>query len=245
MFEHKKILIVDDEESARLYLAEIIQELYSEVELNLASTPNEALFILKSNKIDCVLLDVEMPGMTGLELIEKVRTFAGTIPIIFVSGYKRAEFIQKAMRFDAVDYLDKPVNPNELNAALLRAFNTTVQAVDVGLKNKDRFCIMTAVGEMFIDINELIYFETMKRYSIAYFSDGTNKLIRHNLESLEKILPESTFLRVSRQYIVNLSTIKFVSKNNKTITLKGFEKLVELNRVYPKVICELIEKHKI
>ena len=63
MFENKKILIVDDEEQARLYLANIVGELYPGLSIQLAATPADALFILKKEHIHTVLLDVELPGM--------------------------------------------------------------------------------------------------------------------------------------------------------------------------------------
>lgn len=55
-----------------------------------------------------------MPGMTGLDLVAEMQTSLKNVPVIFVSAYKRAEFIQRALRLNAVDYLDKPVDPTEL-----------------------------------------------------------------------------------------------------------------------------------
>jgi two-component system, LytTR family, response regulator len=247
MLDNKRLLIVDDEEQARLYLACIVKELHPEVELLMAASPNEALFILQNENVDCVLLDVEMPGMSGLEMLEKVRLYTEDKPVIFVSGYKRAEFIQSAMRLNALDYIDKPVNPKELNNALLKAFKIQGQKATIGKSSccKERFYLMTSVGEMFVNVNELIYFETLKRYSTAYFADGTQKVIRHNLEALMNMLPNNTFLRVSRQNIINIRSIKYISKSNKTITLQCSSGVVVLNRIYPNILNQLLEMHKI
>lgn len=247
MFEQKRVLIVDDEESARLYLAGFVKELFPEINLHLAATPNDALFILQNERIECVLLDVEMPGMSGLELLEKLRFYNKSLPIIFVSGFKKAEFIQKALRLDAIDYIDKPVNPIELKAAMIKAFTRLAQPTQSELINnhKSRFCLMTSVGEMFVSMEDLIYFESFKRYSIAYFADGSTKIVRNNLESLTQKLSTTQFLRVSRQYIVNVSVITFVSKSNKTVTIKVQEKLVVLTRIYPQILSQLIKTHRI
>lgn len=244
MFTNKKVLIVDDEEQARLYLASILSELHPELTIQLAATPNEALFLLKKECKDLVLLDVEMPGMTGLELVENIRKISNSTPVIFVSAYKRAEFIQQAMRLDAVDYIDKPVDPTELDNALLKAFQTNQDTVQSTKKQEqhNRFCLLTDSGEMFIEVSEIVYFETLKRYSLAYFADGSSKIIRDNLENLSKKLPNNSFLRVSRQHIVNIKSIKYISKSNKSITLQLCNLQIVLDKIYPNILVMLIAK---
>ena len=246
MIDDKKILIVDDEDSARLYLATIVSELYPKLSIQLAATPSEALFLLKNNCIDLVLLDVEMPGMTGLELVENIRNVSDSTPIIFVSAYKRAEFIQRAIRLNAVDYIDKPVDPAELNNALLKALQTNQNTVNNSKRSEhhnNRFCLLTDSGEMFIEDTEIVYFKTQKRYSLVFFADGTSKIVRDNLEGLSKKLPANSFLRVSRQHIVNIKSIKYVSKSNKSITLQSNNlQQVVLNKIYPTVLIILISK---
>ena len=246
MFDNKKVLIVDDEEKARLYLATIVSELHPKLSIQLAATPTEALFLLKNNCIDLVLLDVEMPGMTGLELVENIRKVSDSTQVIFVSAYKRAEFIQRAIRLNAVDYIDKPVDP-ELNNAMLKAFQTNLNTVHNNKRSEqhnNRFCLLTDSGEMFIEDNEIVYFKTQKRYSIVFFADGTSKIVRDNLEGLSKKLPANSFLRVSRQHIVNIKSIKYVSKSNKSITLQSnnLQQVVVLNKIYPTVLIVLISK---
>lgn len=245
MFDNKKVLIVDDEEKARLYLATIVSELHPKLSIQLAATPTEALFLLKNNCIDLVLLDVEMPGMTGLELVENIRKISNTPPVIFVSAYKRAEFIQRAIRLNAVDYIDKPVDPDELNNALLKAFQTnqnTVQSSKISEQQDNRFCLLTDSGEMFIEANEVVHFKTLKRYSLVYFADGSSKIVRDNLEGLSKKLPANSFLRVSRQHIINVKSIKYVSKSNKSITLQSYNMQIVLDKIYPTVLAILISR---
>jgi len=245
MFDNKKILIIDDEESARLYLATIVTELHPGLAIQLAATPSEALFLMKKGCIDLILLDVEMPGMTGLELVENIRKISNSTPVIFVSAYKRAEFIQRAIRLNAVDYIDKPVDPAELNNALLKAFKTNYNSIQNSKRSEqynDRFCLLTDSGEMFIEVNEIVYFKTLKRYSLVYFADGSSKIARDNLEGLSKRLPENSFLRVSRQHIVNIKSIKYVSKSNKSITLQSCNLQIVLDKIYPTILAILISK---
>lgn len=240
MFENKKVLIVDDEEHARLYLANIVRKLHSELTVFLAATPAESLFILEKEAIDLVLLDVELPGMTGLEMLRQLRGSQPALPVIFVSGYKRAEFVQQALRLEAVDYIDKPVDPEELATALFKALHPK-EIVHAEKNEISRFCLFTTSGEMFVEAGNIVYFKANKRYSWVYMVDGTSKIVRDNLEGLAKKLPSPLFLRVSRQFIVNINAIRFISKANKTITLQANPPIV-LPKIFPVVMKQLIER---
>lgn len=228
-----KVLIVDDEVNARLYLANILHELYPEFEILMAKTPVEALFILIKQKIDIMLLDVEMPGMTGLEFANDLRDQLNDIPVIFVSAYKRAEFIQKALRLNAVDYIDKPVNPKELEFAVQKACDFK----ELSAKSKiidGRLKLFTEQGEMFFEPNEILYFESVKRNSIAHFSNGFSEVIvRQNIKSLANLLPNEIYKHVSRKYIVNISFVKFISKSNHTITISDGTNKILLSKIFP------------
>ena len=246
---NRKILIVDDEEKSRLYLANILEELHPEFYIRLAATPKEALYIVEKDTIDLVLLDVEMPGMTGLDMLKELRKTSEKIPVIIVSAYKRAEFIQTAMRLNTIDYIDKPVDPQELENALSKVFFNTDHAktreIITHFDTNERFCLMTILGEMFVEYDEILYFETLKRYSIVFFTDGSNKIVRDNLECLAKKLPQNRFLRVSRQCIVNMKFVKLVSKSNKTLKLITPNIQIELRRIYPHVIQQVIADFKL
>lgn len=244
MFDTKKILIVDDEEQSRLYLAEILHTMRPEYSISLASTPAEALFIAKKDCLHLIFLDVEMPGMTGLDMLSELRKSQPSIPVIFISAYKRAEFIQRALRLDAIDYLDKPIDPIELECALVKVFNTHKNASALN-KDLERFHLLTHAGDMFVDVDNIVYFSSDKRYSKVYFSDNSSTNVRENLETLDKKLPEKHFLRVSRQYIVNINCIQLVSKSNKTITLNACQLQQTLTRIYPHIIRQLVEEYKL
>lgn len=232
----KNILIVDDEEKARLYLAALLNELFPCTQLQFAASPAEAIIILEKQKVDLLLLDVEMPGMTGLELLSQLRAKIGAKPVIFISAYKRAEFIQRAMRLEAIDYIDKPVDPLELEAAVNKCFDARNTKQETINNQSGKIKLFTAKGEMHCEADDLLYFETLKRNSIAHFSNGTKEvLVRHNLTELEDILPASHFIRASRQYCVNKNFIKYISKSTNSIILSVGCEQIELRKIYPKV----------
>lgn len=241
MFTNKTVLIVDDEEQARLYLANILSELYPEITIQLASTPTEALFYITKSKIDLALFDVEMPGITGLELMKRLVDEKSTTKVICVSAYKRADFIQQALRLRAVDYLDKPVDPIELDEAIKKVFDEQTELVIPPSLNHHtgKIRLLSDSGDMLIEPEEIVCFNTLERYAEVVFTSGKRKSIRENLENISKKIAPHQFRRVSRQTIVNIRLIKFISKCNKTITLQWDSSQIVVNKVYPSIIQEL------
>ena len=88
--------------------------------------------------------------------------------------------------------------------------------------------------------DDILYFESAKRNSIAYFCSGTNPVVvRENLIGLKSLLPVSSFLRVGRQYIVNKKYVKFISRSNRSITLDTGQKQIRLERISPEAFSAL------
>lgn len=230
----KKALIVDDEENARLYLAKMIAVSFAQMEVQFASTPAEALFVLEKFKPDILLMDIEMPGMSGLEMLQELREKHPTLPVIIVSAYYEFEYIKKALRLNVIDYLNKPVNPDELELAINKAFNNDVEKSIVNTDNK--LSLITDKGTLYVEPSELLYFEANKRTSNVYFTtEEKGILVRENLLNLEKKLPQNIFHRVSRQYIINTKHIKFVNKG-KYIVLQVNNRQVKLDKIFPHII---------
>ena len=234
----KKALIVDDEEQARLYLAKMIAVSFPDMEILFAATPEEALFVLERNKTDILFLDVEMPGMSGLEMLQTLRDKLSELPVIVVSGYNRVEYLKKAIRLNVVDYLNKPVDPDELELAVNKAFDGN--PVRELIPTEHKISLNTERGTMIVAPEKLLYLCTQKRSSIIIFADDEKDVIVHdNLMSLEKSLTGDIFKRVSRQCIINVNYLILVKKERKELTLKAKNKEVKLSKIYPKIIREL------
>lgn len=107
----KRILVVDDD-SMNLARTKII--LGKNYDVLLADSGIEALVKLKSGKVDMVLLDIDMPGMNGIETFERMKGFAAHIPVIFLTASGLEEDVHNAIKLGAVNYLKKPFFPEEL-----------------------------------------------------------------------------------------------------------------------------------
>ena len=115
----KRILVVDDD---NMNLARTRIILGKEYDVVLADSGIEALAKLQNKKADMVLLDIDMPGMNGLETFERMKKFAADIPVIFLTASGLKEDVQNALKLGAVNYLKKPYRPEELLKRISQEF---------------------------------------------------------------------------------------------------------------------------
>ena len=115
----KRILVVDDD---NMNLARTRIILGKEYDVVLADSGIEALAKLQNKKADMVLLDIDMPGMNGLETFERMKKFAADIPVIFLTASGWKEDVQNAIKLGAVNYLKKPYRPEELLKRISQEF---------------------------------------------------------------------------------------------------------------------------
>ena len=115
----KRILVVDDD-TMNLMRTKMI--LVQEYEVVLAESGPEALKKLKDERVDMALLDIDMPGMNGIETFEHMKDFAADIPVIFLTASGLEEDVVSAIRLGAVNYLKKPFRPRELMKRVAQEF---------------------------------------------------------------------------------------------------------------------------
>lgn len=119
--EPNRVLVVDDEEAICDLLASMLRHYGYEVETE--TDPRKVMTLLDEGDFDILLLDLVMPGMDGLELIEKIRRHTSTLPILVVTGYGGADTTVEAMRRGATDFVTKPVDASFLELRMRRAFD--------------------------------------------------------------------------------------------------------------------------
>lgn len=102
------ILIVDDQAGIRLLLNEVfVKEGYT---THVASNGHEALEIFKETELDCILLDIKMPGMDGIEVLKQIRIMNQNIPVLMMTAYGEKELVEMATKLDVVQFFTKPFN---------------------------------------------------------------------------------------------------------------------------------------
>lgn len=209
-----KCLIIDDEKPARDLIKSYLND-FPEIEIiSECSDGFEALKHINADKPDFVFLDIQMPKLTGIELLE-VLDFKPLI--IFTTAYD--EFAIKAFELNAIDYLLKPFSRNRFTEALMKLNNRLKDLVKESKKVEEfvnhtkkyeeilnRVVVKTGSKIKVIPIEEIKYFEANDDYVMIYTIDG-RYLKQATMKYFEQNLPEDKFVRIHRSYIVNIQKI--------------------------------------
>jgi two-component system LytT family response regulator len=215
-----KAVIIDDERLARAELRRLLAA-HPEIEIaGEACNGDEALALIAQTSPDLLLLDVQMPGMTGFDVLERL----DDVPqVIFTTAYDA--YAIKAFEVNALDYLMKPIPPARLAAALakVRPRSGPTRLERVFVRDGGR-CWIVALPDIFL-------LESEGNYTRVHFS-GQRPLIRRSLNALEAQLDPAVFFRANRQEILNLKWIDKVDlgvAGGLSVTLRG-GRAVEMSR---------------
>ncbi|WP_137939322.1 LytTR family DNA-binding domain-containing protein [Chitinivorax sp. B] len=199
-----RILIVDDEMPARQRLKDLIDDCPGSMGLTLAGeagSGQQALTWLNENDADIALLDIKMPGMSGIELAQHMAKLSKPPGIIFTTAYD--QFALQAFEVNAIDYLLKPIRLERLQAALEKAhkFNAPPPAVK-NLDQKSRqFLSVSERGKVvLVPIKEVLYLKAELKY-VTVRTTTREYLLEESLTHLEQEFPEA-FVRIHRNCLV-------------------------------------------
>lgn len=233
-----KALIIDDEPSAVKTLTLMLQHYVPEVtELKSANDPHDGLRLLKTYAPDLLFLDVQMPLMNGFELLKQLPEI--NFNIIFTTAFDK--YAVEAIRFSAIDYLMKPIDGDELQAAIKRYISRTVASVNnkplynnflnnIHAATRDSFklALPTTQGTFFYKLSEIIRLEGESNYTKFFFTGGKTLLTSKTLKEYEEILEGHDFIRVHKSHIVNKAHVVNYSGDG-MLTLSDNSK-VEISR---------------
>ena len=223
---HIKALIIDDSRLARKELKHLLGA-YPHIHVaGEAESGPAALSWLAENQVDVLFLDIQMPGMDGFELLQQM----DHIPqVVFVTAFD--QYAIKAFEHNALDYLQKPIEPTDLQRAIER-IKPTEQVIENNKKLSLGDQVFVKDGEQcwFIDVAKIRLLEVDGNYSTLYFDDH-QPMLPKTLNHLADRLDPAMFFRANRNQLINLRHIKNVEPwvQGIRIELSGGEK-VELSR---------------
>ncbi len=208
-----RILIVDDEAPARVRLANLLSDIAEDcphVLVGEAAGAQAALQAMAALQPDIVLLDVQMPGMSGLELAAQLAQKAVRAPVvIFITAYE--SFAVQAFEVQAVDYLLKPVRATRLAEAIGRAVRTLqVQGTSTLPACRSSFSVQARERMLLVPVAEVLYLKAESKY-LTLRTASQSYLIEESLSSLEQELA-ATFVRVHRNALVARAAIAGVER---------------------------------
>ena len=244
-------LIIDDDPFILELLQDKLHQYFPDVVvLDTASSGKQGIEKIKQHTPELIFLDVEMADMTGFEML-------GLLPeinfkTIFITSY--SHYAIKAIRFNALDYLLKPIDLGELKSAVKR-YKSKAKAMPqnnimgMALKNmantqvaNQQLVLKTQDGDLRLTLKDIIRIEGERNYSYIYLVDDKKKLVTKTLIELEDLLDNKGFYRIHRSHIINAAHISESSRGF-TVTLTGSSK-VPISRRKKKQFLDWFEAYK-
>ena len=220
-----KIGILDDERSMLLRIRGYVEEARIKEPYTVELFQDVEEFFYCSKNFDILLLDIDMPTMSGIQVAKKLLK-QNTI-IIYITNYENK--MQEAFDINVAGYLLKSELETKLTPTLLKAINRRQQNDDIWIKKK---------GEIFhFRSRNIIYIESVKRYLHFYTNDNNFYIPYMTLEEVNQYLPDN-FVQINKSQIININMV--VSMNGYILKLKGIDESLEISRRRKKDVFNLL-----
>ena len=220
-----KAIVIDDERNVREALITLLNQNCPEIIIRgSASSAAEGRAMLKENDVDFIFLDISMPHEDGFAFLQSIPK--ENYGIIFTTAYQ--EYALKALKANAIDYLLKPVNADELREAVSKAtgyyelrhhrseardiYHESLENLHKNIQNEEKAITRITVAEQFgfrmVNVADLMYLEADSNYTILHLS-GLDKIVAtRSLGEFEKILESPGFFRIHKSVIINMNFLK-------------------------------------
>ena len=210
-----KAIIIDDEQHCIDTLSWQLDKYCEQVDLVQSfDVSKEGLKYLNTEKVDVVFLDIEMPELNGFDLLKAVNQV--DFQVIFTTAYD--EFALKAFRASAVDYLLKPIDKTDLQAAIGKlnkplASGQYMQQMENLFKNlqgtqgSGKIALPTLEGLHFVTASDILYCTSDSNYTNIFLANGGKLLVSKTLKEIEAMLKDQGFLRIHHSHMINLNRI--------------------------------------
>ncbi len=234
-----KAIIVDDELGARESLSKMVEKNCKQIEIvGKADSMKTAYELITTLNPDLVFLDIEMPKGNAFDLLEKFKQI--NFHIIFTTAYDH--YAIKAIKFSAVDYLLKPIDPEELVAAIEKfesklgqksELNQQFKALlsNVRPENKlKKVGIPDGEGLVFINLSDIIRCDSDGNYTYFLLTNGKRIVASRTLGEYEQLFSDDNFFRVHRSHLINLEHVKKYIKGEGGYVVLSDNSQVEVSR---------------
>ena len=213
-----RTIIIDDEKASIEALQWELKEHRHNLEIvGTCQSPEDGINAIRTTKPDLVFLDIEMPSMNGFQLLEKV-VHEVSFDVIFTTAYD--EFAVKAFKVNALDYLMKPIDQDELRKAITKVLDkkeaplqrqnleSLFTMINARKPQLPSVAFPTLEGLEFVEVNKITHCQSDSNYTRLFLADGESVLISKTLKEVESMLQDHPFYRVHHSYLVHLVFIK-------------------------------------
>ncbi|MDQ2864364.1 MAG: LytTR family DNA-binding domain-containing protein [Bacteroidota bacterium] len=211
-----RYIIIDDDEIDRAVVESEANKFSFLQKIASCSNPLDAIEIINEGNPDIIFLDIEMPGLTGIEFLRK-KIITTALPVLITS---HPEFALEGFELEAFDYLLKPISSERFSVCAFRLrdfYQMRAKACAFDAEQETNFIIIKQGYDKYkIAMNDILYFEAMKDYTRISTVDK-QFLMLSTLNGIIEKLPPGKFVRIHRSYVVNKSRVEAVQKNKVTI----------------------------
>lgn len=218
-------IIIDDEKDSLEMLRLLLDKHCPQVQvLTSFRDPVEAMGLLTEYEPDLIFCDIEMPGMTGIELMQKARPEGAKV--VFVTAFQ--DYAIRAFRANAIDFLTKPVQAAELveviskvSQQMKRQMQEQLDSAQRSISEKriDRIAIASQQAISFINIDQIMLAEAKSGYAELLLADGKKMLMSKSLKDLEDIVSPEQFVRIHRHFLVNIHHVHSFNRQESLLVL--------------------------
>lgn len=210
-----KVLIIEDERPASRKLIRLLKEIDPEIEVInvLESVEQSVNWLFEYRSPELIFMDIQLEDGLCFEIFEKIRI---KIPVIFTTAYD--EYALKAFKVNSIDYLLKPINPDELRGAIDK-FNTIYRTIQdyskyesviqqLPVRNKERFLIKIGEHYKSIPTSDIFCFYILERSVFLFSNSGKSYPVDYSLDKIQQSVDPMLFYRINRNFIVNYYAIQ-------------------------------------
>jgi two-component system, LytTR family, response regulator len=217
-----RAVLIDDEQKNISILEKMLEQFCPDVEVaGTASDSKSGASIIRQEKPDLVFLDIEMPYGNAFDLLDGLKPF--DFEVIFVTAFDN--YMLKAFKYSALDYLLKPVDIAELKSAVnnvisrKKSRHIDMQQLELllaSMKNPrmpiERIALPSQEGLELHNVDDIVRCEALRGYTNIYLQNGQKILSSRNIKEFEDLLPETVFFRIHNSHLVNLNCVKRYQK---------------------------------
>jgi two-component system LytT family response regulator len=245
-----RTIIIDDEDHQRLTIEKMVKRHCPDLALVAqADGVKSGMEAIKKHKPDLILLDIKMDDGTGFDLLERLQPI--DFKVIFITAFD--QYALKAFKFSALDYLLKPLDPDELVQAVDKArgiiqkdFLTQLENLreHLSMENKSnkKIIIKTFDNIHLVPVEEILFCESDSNYTTVHMRNNEKIIVSAYLKDYEEMLASSGFFRVHKSYLINLRLIRrFEKAEGGIVVLEGDIKIPVASRKREQLL-EIFEK---
>jgi len=246
-----RCVLIDDESNSLEMMEWLLKTYCPEVEIMAMCNSSElGIEAINKHRPDIVFLDIEMPNMNGFDMLEKFDKLF--FDVVFCTAYD--QFAIKAFKYSALNYLLKPVDPDDLKNTIRRIedkksvpskeqFDLLLQSMkNSGRNTPGRIALTTGDGLLFVPTTDIIYCEAESNYTNVVLAGGKKILVSKVLKDIDEVLSGPDFYRVHSSFLININRIKKLVRGDGGYIIMDNDAIVNISRTKRQEFMELFEK---